>query len=135
MSALHSIKKNIESSSLRFPPEAYNNVIGSFAITCYLLDGDYSDEKTKEIRTKWIKLYRHPEKSKLPWIDESDYMEKWASYFGVKVPTENVAMVQSKYNMLFLPYIGDKLFPIREDGQLPLTARQGKIYPIKFEDK
>lgn len=60
-------------------------------------------------------------------------MKKVAKYFHVPYTTKPIAMVVSKFNVLYVPYIDGQLIPIREDGLIGPTLTTGKIYPLKDE--
>lgn len=114
-----------------FDMDMYNNVVGSLVVTSYILSENKPD--TKDINKEWRKLKK---KGLNYWLDDSKFFEKTLSKFGLDVPYGKFAMVQSEFNVLFLPYIDGQIYPVREDGILTNTALTGKIYPIeKGEDK
>lgn len=129
MSVLRKYRKQVNKSSLRFAPEMYNNVLGSLVITHYMLnklEGNELDVST--IRAKWKQLVK---KGTLDfWLDDKDFIPKALALFDMKPIYGKFAMCQSALNTLFMPYIDDKIMPIREDGIYPNTAIHGKIYPI-----
>lgn len=130
MSSLHSMKKEIAKNNLLFAPEMYNNLLGSVAISAYIL----SEEKPSllEIKQKWRQLRKNPKKVDF-WLDDPDFIDKALELFEMKRPDYfPVAMVQSDFNVLIMPYIDGNLYPLREDGVFPMTASKGKIYPIDF---
>lgn len=130
MSSLHSMKKEIAKNNLLFVPEMYNNLLGSVVISAYIL----SEEKPSLTETKkiWRQLRKNPKKVDF-WLDDPDFIDKALKLFGIKRPDYfPVAMVQSDFNALIMPYIDGKLYPLREDGVFPMTASKGKIYPIDF---
>lgn len=113
-----------------FVPEMYNNLLGSVVISAYIL----SEEKPSllEIKQKWRQLRKNPKKVDF-WLDDPDFIDKALKLFDMKRPDYfPVAMVQSDFNALIMPYINDTLYPLREDGVFPMTASKGKIYPIDF---
>lgn len=132
MSVLRKYKKNVQKTSLQFEPEMYNNTLGSLIITHYILSTFDEDEidinsikKTwKTIRKKGIDF----------WLDDPDFITKALALFNMEPQYGRFAMCQSALNTLFLPYIDDVVMPIREDGIYPMTARSGKIYPIKEKE-
>lgn len=130
MSSLHSMKKEIAKRSLMFDPNMYNNTLGSIIISAYIL----SPEKpvVPVINKMWREIKRNRKLVNF-WIDDPDFIDKTLDLFGMKRP-ENfpIAMVQSDFNVLFMPYVEGQLFPLREDGVYPMTASKGKIYPINF---
>ena len=66
---------------------------------------------------------------------DTDFIPKVLGIFNLEPQYGYFAMVQSEFNVLFLPYINDELLPIREDGIYPATARNNaKIYPIVEKD-
>ena len=134
MSSLHSMKKEITKRKLMFDPELYNNMWGSVAICAYILSPD--KEKTPfEINKIWHKMKKNPKLVDFG-LDDPDFIEKTLKLFGMPKPEQfPIAMVQSKFNVLFMPYVDGQLLPLREDGIYPITASKGKIYPIDFTGK
>lgn len=133
MSSLHSMKKEIAKRSLMFEPDMYNNVFGSVVISAYILS------KEKPVVPVINKMWREIKKNHNLvdfWLDDPDFIDKTLDLFCMKRP-ENfpIAMVQSDFNVLFMPYVEGQLFPLREDGIYPMTASKGKIYPIDFTNK
>lgn len=130
MSSLHSIKKEIKKNSLRFMPDMYTETLGSLIISTCILTGDKYDPV--KVNKTYRNLKKHPQKVDF-WIDDKDFIDKSLALFGMKRPEDfPIAMVQSDFNVLFMPYVDEQLFPLREDGIFPLTANKGKIYPIDF---
>ena len=133
MSSLHSMKKEIAKRTLMFEPDMYLNTIGSIIISAYIL----SPEKPSvfEINKRWHQIKKHPKKVNF-WLDDPDFIDKTLDLFCMKRPEVfPIAMVQSDFNVLFMPYVEGQLFPLREDGVYPMTASKGKIYPIDFTGK
>ena len=126
---LHAFRKQVKNSNLRFDANMYNNVLGSLVITHYILnklDGNELDVST--IKAKWKQLVK---KGNLDfWLDDPDFITKSLALFDMKPIFGRFAMCQSALNTLFMPYIDDKIIPIREDGIYPNTAIHGKIYPV-----
>lgn len=136
MSTLHSYKKLIKKYSLIFEPEMYTNTYGSVVITAYINNSMFNNGDQimvpGEINKKWRNLKRNPEQIDF-WIDDDNFIEKTLDLFGFKKPEVfNVAMVQSNFNVLFMPYFENQVWPLREDGVFPQSAHTGKIYPISF---
>lgn len=129
MSILRKYRKQVNKSSLRFAPEMYNNVLGSLVITHYMLNKLEGNElDVSAIRAKWKQLVK---KGTLDfWLDDKDFIPKALALFDMKPIYGKFAMCQSALNTLFMPYIDDKIIPIREDGIYPNTAIHGKIYPV-----
>ena len=128
MGMLHAFRKQVKNSNLRFAPEMYNNVVGSLVITHYILnklDGNELDVGT--IKAKWKYIVKHGIDF---WLDDPDFITKSLALFDMKPIFGRFAMVQSALNTLFMPYLDDKIIPIREDGIYPNSAIHGKIYPI-----
>ena len=128
MSILRKYRKQVKNSNLRFEAEMYNNVLGSLVITHYILnklDGNELDVGT--IKTKWKYIVKHGIDF---WLDDPDFITKSLALFDMKPIYGRFAMCQSTLNTLFMPYLDDKIIPIREDGIYPNTAIHGKIYPI-----
>lgn len=130
MSSLHSMKKEIKKNSLRFMPDMYTETLGSLIISTCILTGDKYDPV--KVNKTYRNLKKHPQKVDF-WIDDKDFIDKSLALFGMKRPEDfPIAMVQSDFNVLFMPYVDEQLFPLREDGIFPQTANKGKIYPIDF---
>ena len=130
MSSLHSMKKEIAKNNLRFVPEMYTETLGSLIISTCILTGDKYD--TVKVNKTYRNLVKHPGQVDF-WIDDKDFIDKSLVLFGMKRPEDfPIAMVQSNFNVLFMPYVDGQLFPLREDGVFPMTASKGKIYPIDF---
>lgn len=133
MSSLHSMKKEIAKRKLMFDPELYNNTLGSVIISAYILS------KEKPVVPVINKMWREVKRNRKLvdfWLDDPDFIDKALDLFGMKRPEVfPIAMVQSKFNVLFMPYVEGQLLPLREDGIYPMTASHGKIYPIDFTNK
>lgn len=128
MSILRKYRKQVKNSSLRFVPEMYNNVLGSLVITHYILNKLEGNElDVGAIKAKWKYIVKHGIDF---WLDDPDFITKSLALFGMEPIYGRFAMCQSALNTLFLPYIDDKIIPIREDGIYPNSAIHGKIYPV-----
>lgn len=126
---VHSIRKEMKKNNLRFVPDMYTNPIGSIIISACILTGRTD---VAEINRKWRNLKKHPKQVDF-WIDDKDFIDKTLALFDMERPEDfPIAMVQSDFNVLFLPCVDGQLFPLREDGVFPQTARKGKAYPIVF---
>ena len=136
MGMLHSFRKGLQKNNLMFDVNMYNNVLGSLVITHYILNKlDGNELDVGAIKAKWKYIVKHGIDF---WLDDPDFITKSLALFNMKPIFGRFAMCQSALNTLFMPYIDDKILPIREDGIYPLSAREGKIYPIteqKEEDK
>lgn len=131
MSTLHSMKKEILKHNSIFNPDMYINTLGSVIICGYLFTKNKPEPV--EINKRWREIKRNPEKFIDFWIDDPDFIDKSLQLFNIKRPDEfPIAMVQSKYNVLFMPYYDGQLYPLHENGLYPQTAKSGKIYPVKF---
>ena len=130
MSTLHSMKKKIAKRTLMFAPDMYTNTFGSVVISAYIL----SPEKpvVPVINKMWREIKKNHNLVNF-WLEDPDFIDKALDLFCMKRP-ENfpIAMVQSDFNVLFMPYVDGQLFPLREDGVYPMTASKGKVYPIDF---
>lgn len=127
---IHSIKKEIKKNNLRFDSDMYTETLGSLIISTCILTGDKYDPVN--INKTYCNLVKHPQKVDF-WIDDKDFIDKSLALFDMKRPEDfPIAMVQSNFNVLFMPYVDGQLFPLREDGIFPQTANKGKIYPIDF---
>ena len=136
MSILRKYRKQVNNSNLRFAPEMYNNVLGSLVITHYILNKLEGNElDVGAIKAKWKYIVKHGIDF---WLDDPDFITKSLALFDMKPIYGRFAMCQSALNTLFMPMVDGQILPIREDGIYPLSAREGKIYPIteqKKEDK
>lgn len=134
MSTLHSMKKEISKHNSIFNSDMYVNTLGSVIICGYILSENKPDPA--EINKTWRKIKKNPENYIDFWIDDKDFIDKSLALFNMKRPEEfPIAMVQSKYNVLFMPYYDGQLYPLHEKGIFPQTAKSGKIYPIDFTNK
>lgn len=133
---LHALRKQVKNSNLRFAPEMYNNVLGSLVITHYILNKlDGNELDVSAIKAKWKYIVKHGIDF---WLDDPDFITKSLALFDMKPIFGKFAMCQSALNTLFMPMVDDQILPIREDGIYPLSAREGKIYPVtehKEEDQ
>lgn len=128
MSVLRKYRKQVNKSNLRFAPEMYNNILGSLVITHYMLNKLEGNElDVSAIKAKWKYIVKHGIDF---WLDDKDFIPKALALFDMKPIYGKFAMCQSALNTLFMPYIDDKIIPIREDGIYANTAIHGKIYPI-----
>ena len=134
MSVLRKLRKNVEKNILRFPAEMYNNVLGSLVITHYLLYTlEGKEVNLDKIKSTWRKLAK---KRNLDfWIDDKEFITKALNLFDLQPCYGKFAACQSAFNLLFLPYIDGNVLPIREDGIYPMTARDGKVYPVLETNK
>ena len=125
---LHAFRKQVKNSNLRFDANMYNNVLGSLVITHYILNKlDGNELDVGAIKAKWKYIVKHGIDF---WLDDPDFITKALALFDMEPIFGRFAMCQSALNTLFMPYIDDKIIPIREDGIYPNTAIHGKIYPI-----
>lgn len=122
------LSKKITKSNLIFPIEMYNNTLGSLIITHYILSEEKSD--VQELKKTWNRLKRKGLKF---WLEDNDFIVKALTLFHMEPKWGLFAMCQSKFNVLFCPYIDNQPYPIREDGIFAPTIRIGKIYPIVKE--
>ena len=126
---VHSIRKEMKKNNLRFVPDMYTHPMGSLIISACILTGRTD---VVEINKKWRSLKKHPQKVDF-WIDDKDFIDKTLALFDMERPEDfPIAMVQSDFNVLFMPCVDGQLFPLREDGVFPQTAKKGKAYPIVF---
>ena len=128
MGMLRSFRKQVKNNNLRFDANMYNNILGSLVITHYILNKLEGNElDVSAIKAKWKYIVKHGIDF---WLDDKDFIPKALALFDMKPIYGKFAMCQGALNMLFMPYIDDKIIPIREDGIYPNTAIHGKIYPI-----
>lgn len=127
---VHSIRKEMKRNCLRFDSGMYTETLGSLIISTCILTGDKYDPV--KINKTYRNLKKHPKQVDF-WIDDKDFIDKSLALFDMERPEDfPIAMVQSNFNVLFLPCVDGQLFPLREDGVFPQTARKGKAYPIVF---
>lgn len=121
--------KEIKANSMKFPPDMYNNIVGSLVITNWILSQPEQQPATDFIRSVWRRLKRTGLEC---WIDDEDFIAKTLEKFRLKPHYNQFAMAISKGNVLFAPYDPDtkQVYPIREDGIYQPTLRHGKIYPV-----
>ena len=128
MSILRKYRRQVKNNNLRFAPEMYNNMLGSLVITHYILNKlDRNELDVSAIKAKWKYIVKHGIDF---WLDDPDFIPKALALFDMKPIYGKFAMCQGALNTLFMPYIDDKIIPIREDGIYPNTAIHGKIYPV-----
>ena len=126
-------KKMDENKRLIFPTSMYGNVLGSLVISAYILSENKEEYDTAEISRLWNKVEKKPQKYINFGFDDEEFVDKALKMFGINKPSHfPIAMVCSKYNTLFAPYINGELYPLREDGFIPQTFKTGKVYPIDF---
>ena len=132
MSSLHSMKKEIAKRTLMFQPDMYNNTLGSVIICGFILTPNMPADLVGKINKQWNKVAKGKVKVDF-WLNDPDFIDKALKLFDMEKPDEfPIAMVQSDFNVLFMPYVDGNLLPLREDGVYPQTARKGKIYPINW---
>ena len=128
MGMLHAFRKQVKNSNLRFDANMYNNVLGSLVITHYILNKLEGNElDVSAIKAKWKYIVKHGIDF---WLDDPDFITKSLALFDMKPIYGKFAMCQGALNMLFMPMVDGQILPIREDGIYPLSAREGKIYPV-----
>lgn len=128
MSILRKYRRQVKNNNLRFDANMYNNILGSLVITHYILNKLEGNElDVNAIKAKWKYIVKHGIDF---WLDDKDFITKSLALFDMKPIYGKFAMCQSALNTLFMPYLDDKIIPIREDGIYPNTAIHGKIYPI-----
>ena len=133
MSILRKYRRQVKNNNLRFDANMYNNILGSLVITHYILNKLEGNElDVSAIKAKWKYIVKHGIDF---WLDDKDFITKSLALFDMKPIFGKFAMCQSALNTLFMPYIDDKIIPIREDGIYPNTAIHGKIYPITEQKK
>ena len=111
MSILRKYRKQVKNSNLRFAPEMYNNILGSLVITHYILNKLEGNELDVDaIKAKWKYIVKHGIDF---WLDDPDFIPKALALFDMEPIYGRFAMCQSALNTLFMPYIDDKIIPIR----------------------
>lgn len=129
-----SMAKKVETPKMTFPTSMYNTPIGSLIVCGYIFTDDKSNFDVKGISSLWKKIEKNPLKYITFGLDDENFIDKCFDLFKIKRPEDfPIAMVVSKFNMLFVPYIDGKTYPVREDGFIPYTLNVGKVYPINFD--
>lgn len=130
------MQKAIVKMSFLFPTSMYCNPYGSVAISAYILSDEKEKYDLKEIGKKWRKIEKKPNKYIDFGFEDENFIDKCLKLFGMEKPKEfPIAMVVSNLNILFAPYVDGELYPLREDGFIPYTYKNGKVYPIDFSEK
>lgn len=123
-------------AELNFTNEFYSTPLGSFALSQAILNGAVTTEKDRE---RFRTLYWHLKRNKrfLGKIDikKRECLEKLCEKLGLTLKTKDACIVISRYNILFTFYIEDEdgkptAMPIREDGYLPITLCEGKVFTL-----
>lgn len=128
-----SLAKKVNEPTLTFPTSMYNTPIGSIIVSAYILSKNKEQYDINSIKKLWFKIEKNPLKYIKYGLDDEHFIDKTLDLFGLKRPKEfPIAMVMSKFNMLFVPYIDGEIYPIRDDGFMTQTLQTGKIYPINF---
>lgn len=129
------MSKKMENKGLIFPTSMYNTALGSVVVSAYVLSKNKEEYDIPSIKKLWNKIDKNPMKYIKFGFDEN-FIDNSLNLFGIKRPKDfPIAMVISKFNTLFAPYIDGELYPIREDGFIPPTYKLGKVYPIDFNKK
>lgn len=119
-------KKNYDTD---FTSEMRNSPIGSYVISCALLNNMMDSKSVMKINSRWWQIKR-----KCKNIDIFD-LKFISKLFGVPYTTAGIAAFISRWNILFYPIIEKDgvIVPISisRDGLLPKTITQGKVYPLK----
>ena len=110
---------------MRFPSDMYASPLGSYIISCMMCNNMLDETVINGVTVRWHDAIKKNKK-----FDIFD-LKKVAKYFHVPYTTKPIAMVVSKFNVLYVPYIDGQLIPIREDGLIGPTLTTGKIYPLK----
>lgn len=127
------MSKKVKDPSLQFEPDLYTNIVGSLIITHYILrtlNTNQDSLSKQEINKRWKKL----KKDGLDfWLDDPEFIPKVLKMFEMEPIYGQFAMVQSKYNTLFAPYIDNQILPLHENGIVTPTLKYGKVYLITEE--
>lgn len=127
------MQKDISKISFLFPTNMYSNAYGSVVVSAYILSENKEKYDLKEIGKKWRKIEKNPNKYIKFGLSDEKFIDKCLNLFGIERPKDfPIAMVLSNLNVLFVPYVNGELYPIREDGFIPYTYKEGKVYPITF---
>lgn len=128
------MSKKIKESALKFPTTMYTTALGSVVICGYIFSEDKESFDFQKTRTLWKKIEKNPQKYVKFGLDDEHFIKKALNLFGLGIPKSfPIAMVQSKFNILFAPYIKGELYPLREDGFVPQSYKSGKVYPLNFQ--
>lgn len=125
---------------LAFPPEMYNNVYGSVAVS-YAILNDLSIKEKKRLGKRFLELSKDPD-GLIDFVwDDPEFIQKDLALFGLKYTDEFkscLCMVKSRFNVLFAPYLENanqpelsRPLPLREDGFMGTTLSSGEVtYPL-----
>lgn len=120
-------QKKVE-KKMMFPAEMYTSLVGSLVVSNYIM----SEEKPEisSIVKEWKYLQKHPDKVPL---DSKNFVEECLNLFGLKPKYGMFCKCESKWNILFAPFIEYPL-PIREDGVYAKTIvdaiKEDKVYVV-----
>lgn len=121
---------------LGFTNEFYSTPLGTFALSQAILNGAVSTERERE---KFRTLYWRLKKNKrfLAKIDigNRESLERLCEKLGLTLKTKDACIVISRYNIIFTFYVEDEdgkptPMPIREDGYMPITLCEGKVFTL-----
>lgn len=121
---------------LNFTNEFYSTPLGTFALSQAILNGAVSTEKDREMfRTRYWRLKRDKRFLKRMDIRKRDCLERICGRLGLTLKTKDACIVISRYNIIFTFCLEDEngkptAMPIREDGYMPITLCEGKVYTL-----
>lgn len=133
-------------TKLNFANTFYTTPLGSFALVQAILNGKTDTEKDREhFRTLYWRLKKNRKLLNYADIRKRSTLEKFCEKLGLTLKTEGACIVISDYNILFTLYLEDEdgkptPMPLREDGLMPITLCQGKVYTLdewlgEFDDE
>lgn len=116
------VKRIEQKTQFRFPLNMYTEMYGSLFIICHM----FAEKRmtTKQLVKKW--------KNSTITIKDEDWEKQVEEYLGYKIPYKYLGFVQSKFNALFCILDDEgQVLPLREDGWMPNTYRNGKVMRIE----
>lgn len=131
--------------------EMYNNILGSFLISLYILQA--TDKTPKELcrfykqeKKRWLKGEINEQTWMYDIIDKltEEVIETEDGHFiehtnNTYIPYGQIALVESEWNKLIVPYLdlgnGPQVLSIREDGLIGPTLKHGTVHVIVKEEK
>lgn len=151
-SRANKIEKGVKHSLHVFKDvEMYNNILGSFLISMYILRSTdktpaelckfYKAEKKRWLKGKanedtWMQDIVDKLNEKVVDTPDGHFIEHTGKTY---IPYGKIAFVTSDWNCLIVPYVdigkGKQILPIREDGLLGPTLSTGKVHEIIKEEE
>lgn len=124
-------------NTLRFDPEMYSNIFGSYIVCTYILNGG----DIAHIKRTWKKVLREP--TKYIDISKENWLEEFCTLFKVKYDLSGrIAYCEGKLNSLFCLVDNEGiLHTTREDGYVfrsmteAANSKRVKVLVEEVEEK